>query len=405
MAVTGEEITREVIAVGRIAAVPTLLQVLCEITGMGFAAVAHVTEDSWTACAVLDNIQFGLCVGGQLDVNTTLCIESRAARAPIVIDHASDDPRYCNHHTPRLYKIESYVSVPIILNDGRYFGNLCAIDPRPAQVSDPRVLSMFVRFANLIAMQLQSDLDHQKDRSELLDERASGELREQFIAILGHDLRNPLQAFFAGCDVLARKVTDPTALHIVTRMRSHAQRMSAMINDVLDFARSKLGNDFGVRVAQVDGIDKALVSVVQEIRDANVGRSIEAAIDVHRPVCCDLGRVQQLASNLLANAISHGTAQVPIKFSAGIADHALIISVSNGGEPIAPEHLDKIFTPFWRSSTSAHRGGLGLGLHICEQIVRAHGGTIAVTSSHNEGTRFTASLPCLLDGQSHGTGG
>ena len=108
--------------------VPLLLEVLCETTGMGFSAVARVTDKSWTLCAVKDLINFGLEPGGQLELETTLCIEAKRARSAIVIEHASQDPRYHNHHTPRFYKIESYVSVPIVLSDGQYFGNLCAIE-------------------------------------------------------------------------------------------------------------------------------------------------------------------------------------------------------------------------------------------------------------------------------------
>jgi len=145
--------------------------VVCQITGMGFAAVARVTDNTWTACAVQDDVEFGLKPGGQLDVQTTPCIESRAARAPVVIDHASQDPVYCNHHTPRLYKIESYISVPIVLQSGEYFGNLCAIDPRPARVSDPKIVSMFTLFAELISLQLQSEGKRNAADSALLTER------------------------------------------------------------------------------------------------------------------------------------------------------------------------------------------------------------------------------------------
>ena len=126
---------------GRISAVPSLLRLICQNTGMGFAAVARVTDGTWTACAVQDDIEFGLVPGGQLDVHTTLCSEARAARQPVVIDHASQDPVYRDHHTPRLYNIESYISVPIVLPNGDYFGNLCAIDPRPRVVSDPRTVT------------------------------------------------------------------------------------------------------------------------------------------------------------------------------------------------------------------------------------------------------------------------
>lgn len=132
-----EDLASEVTAVGRMQAVPALLKFICQTTGMGFAVVARVTHDSWTACAVQDDIQFGLTAGSSLDVSTTLCKEVYALRQPIVIDHASIDPTFSKHQTPRLYGIESYISVPIVRADGAYFGNLCAVDPEPRKVSDP----------------------------------------------------------------------------------------------------------------------------------------------------------------------------------------------------------------------------------------------------------------------------
>ena len=388
-----EDLAQSVAAVGRIDAVPTLLKVLCDITGMGFAVVARVTDESWTACAVRDDIHFGLEPGAQLDVLTTLCAESRAARAPIVIEHASQDPRYCSHVVPLLHKIESYVSVPIILSDGSYFGNLCALDPNPAKVAEARILSMFEEFAALIALQLDHQRLHDQEHRALLDERAAGELREQFIAILGHDLRNPLHAVYASGDLLEHKLTDPALLTIASRIKTNVRRMYALIDDVLDFARGRLGGGIGVELTDVDNINIALADVVHELQDSQPDLQILADISVGRSVRCELRRVQQIASNLLNNALTHGRPYSPIKISAKVDEHDLILEVWNAGEPIPAESLDKIFEPFWRHSVSASRNGLGLGLHICSQIVRAHAGQISVTSTREQGTRFTARLP------------
>jgi hypothetical protein len=97
-------IQRDVEAISRISAVPSMLRLVCDQTGMGFAAATRVDDDSWTACAVLDKINFGLKPGAQLDVASTLCFEARAAREPVVFDHASTHPVYCKHHTPKLYR-------------------------------------------------------------------------------------------------------------------------------------------------------------------------------------------------------------------------------------------------------------------------------------------------------------
>ena len=398
---TAEDIARDLAAVGKLDAVPTLLEVLCEITGMRFAAVARVTETTWTACVVKDDINFGLQPGGQLDLESTLCIESKRAGAPIVIEQASTDPRYCNHHTPLLYKIESYVSVPIVLSNGRYFGNLCAIDPAPAQVADPKIINMFKRFASLIAMQLDSEIARQQDKSELQDAQAANELREQFIAILGHDLRNPLQAVYSAGVLLEKKVADPALKSVAARIRVSVNRMSSLINDVLDFARARLGEGMGIRIAEVENIDAGLNAVVREFQDGQPDRQILASISVTRAVRCDLGRVQQVASNLIGNALKHGAPHGPVKVSARAEESELVLDVWNSGEPIPPENIGKICEPFWRQSSSGNREGLGLGLYICSQIVSAHGGRLTVTSSQEQGTNFTARLPLDADHLDH----
>ena len=390
---SAEDIAQDVSAVNRVEAIPTLLEVLCETTGMRFAAVARVTEKTWTACVVKDDINFGLKSGGQLDLETTLCIESKRSNEAIVIEHASADSRYCNHHTPKIYKIESYVSVPIVLSNGRYFGNLCAIDPAPAKVADPKIVGMFKRFAALVAMQLDSEMARQQDQTALRDAHADNELREQFIAILGHDLRNPLQAVYSAGVLLEKKLTDQALQRVAGRIKINVKRMSSLINDVLDFARGKLGEGMGVQIREVDDMDGGLRAVVTEFQDGQPERQIVANISVTRKVRCDLGRVQQVASNLIGNALKHGAPQSMVKVSARAEDSDFVFDVWNSGEPIAPENLDKICEPFWRQSTTGNREGLGLGLYICSQIVRAHGGTLSVTSTAEDGTHFTARLP------------
>jgi signal transduction histidine kinase len=401
---TLEEIARDVFAVSKIEAVPTLLEVLCDTTGMRFAAVARVTESTWSACVVKDGIGFGLKPGDQLDLESTLCIESKRSNEPIVIEHASADPRYCSHHTPRIYKIESYVSVPIVLANGRYFGNLCAIDPAPAKVADPKIISMFTRFAALIAMQLEGEMARQQDQTALRHARAANELREQFIAILGHDLRNPLQAVYSAGVLLEKRLTDPALQGVAGRIRVNVKRMSSLINDILDFARGRLGEGMGVQIKEVDDMDAGLNAVVREFQDGQPERQILTNISVTRKVRCDLGRVQQVASNLIGNALKHGAPQGPVKVSASAEDSEFILDVWNAGEPIAPESIDKICEPFWRQSNTGNREGLGLGLYICSQIVRAHGGTLSVTSNEASGTHFTARLPLDSDRLHQNTG-
>ena len=148
--------------IGSIAAVPTILDVVCRTTGMGFAAVARVTETRWVACRVHDDIAFGLKPGGELRVESTICHEIREKRTPVVINHVAEDKEYCGHPTPAEYGFQSYISMPILLPDGTFFGTLCAIDPKPAKLDAPEVVATFRMFADLIAFHIDA---HQRAAS------------------------------------------------------------------------------------------------------------------------------------------------------------------------------------------------------------------------------------------------
>ena len=133
-----------------------ILEQVCEATGMGFAAVARVTEDRWIACQVLDKIEFGLDPGDELDIKTTICNDIRECGRAIVIDSVADNPEWRMHHTPMLYGFESYASFPILLADGSFYGTLCAIDPGPRGVGAPEVIALLQSYAERVAAILSS---------------------------------------------------------------------------------------------------------------------------------------------------------------------------------------------------------------------------------------------------------
>jgi signal transduction histidine kinase len=384
-----QDIASHIAAIGRVDAVPTLLKVLCEMTGLRFAAVARVEGSTWTAYGVRDDLSFGVQPGDELAFMASLGFDSRAARLPIIFEQAGADPIPRGHS---FRSIKSFISVPIIVGS-EHFGMLCALDSNPITLREPRIVSMFKAFAALIASELEQHSFREREKSALLDERATNELREQFIAILGHDLRNPVHAVFAGGELLERRLTDPAQRMIASRIKTHARRMSSLINDVLDFARGRLGGGIGLALADVDNLTEGLTSVIEELQVAQPDCRILSHIDVSHSVPCDLGRLQQVASNLLGNALTHGRPGSPIKITAITDEHDLVLEVWNAGLPIPPESIGKIFEPFWRNSVSPNRNGLGLGLHICSQIVRAHHGQISVTSTAEQGTSFTVRLP------------
>lgn len=386
-------ITDDIAAISRIGAVPLILRVACQSTGMGFAALARVTDEQWTACAVQDDIGIGLKVGDSLDANTTLCNEARLARKPVAFDNAGEHPHYRDHPAPKIYGLQSFISVPIVRKDGTYFGNLCALDPKPRRVSDERSVGMFQLFAELIAAQLDSEERVEVSQAALRDAQAVAELREQFIAVLGHDLRDPLSAVAVSAELLIRRPEEPTAARVGQRLLKTARRMALLIDDVMDFARGRLGSGLGVHPAPVADLGDALRSVIEDLRESHPGRVVVDTVAIDAPFVCDMKRVQQLLSNLLANALTHGAVDRPVEVKASVDADQLTLVVRNKGEPIAPESLCRLFEPYWRGAHTSAAGGLGLGLYICSQIVKGHGGTLDVTSAADGTTTFTARIP------------
>lgn len=223
-------------------------------------------------------------------------------------------------------------------------------------------------------------------------ERGNAELREQFIAVLGHDLRNPLAAINAAVRILRKEVQTDKSSSVLDMMQGSVVRMSGLIDNVMDFTRGRLGGGIAVHKTDMETLAAVLEHVIDELRSANSASIIETDIMLQGMVFCDAGRIGQLLSNLLGNAISHGAAELPILVSASIRDGVFEIYVANGGKRIAEAAQGRLFQPFFRGDAGPNQQGLGLGLHIASEIARAHDGRIVVSSSDEE-TRFTFSMP------------
>jgi signal transduction histidine kinase len=379
-------------AVSRIDAVPTILDVVCRVTGMGFSAIARVTEDRWIACAVRDEINFGLAPGDELQIKTTICNEIRQSGNLVVIDHVAEDDCFRDHHTPRQYGFQSYISVPIRRPGGQFFGTLCAIDPRPARINTPETIGTFKLFADLIGFHLDAQDRLTASEAALLDARQAAELREQFIAVLGHDLRNPLASIDAGARMLLRTPLDAKTSALVELMQKSVARMAGLISNVLDLARGRLGGGIQLNCTIDAKLGDALNQVVAELRTASPDRMIETDFVLNQPVTGDSARIAQLFSNLLANALTHGDPQGPVRCQARVDGEVFELSVANQGPAIPAEQMDRLFQPFTRAWARTGEQGLGLGLYIASEIARAHAGTLQVTSTPEE-TCFTLRMP------------
>ena len=232
-----------------------------------------------------------------------------------------------------------------------------------------------------------------KAEAEAKAQREAAVLREQFIAVLGHDLRNPVAAIGAGIGILQRREQLSTkASAILAEMNSSVARASDLIDNVLDLARGSLGGGLVLQRNADAPLTPVLTQVIAEMGVIAPGRHIETKIKIEEPVCCDRGRLGQLASNLLSNAVTHGEKAQPIRFEAFTVNGRFELSVANAGVPIPEEVLPRLFQPFFRGDVRASRNGLGLGLFIASEIAKAHFGELEVTSSAKE-TRFRFAMP------------
>ena len=224
--------------------------------------------------------------------------------------------------------------------------------------------------------------------------RYSGETdryRDQFVGILGHDLRSPLAAITAGAALLARAADDdPRQARVASRILNSAQRMERMIADFLDLTRMRLGGTIPLKPGHTD-LHQVCQEVVLEFQASHPDRVVHFESRGGVTGQWDADRLAQVVSNLVGNAIQHG-ANAPVTVVASGTDEGVTLTVHNQGDPIPPHAQAKIFEPLARGSSEPTHN-LGLGLFIARAIVIAHGGDICVHSGEQSGTTFEVTLP------------
>jgi two-component system sensor histidine kinase/response regulator len=224
-------------------------------------------------------------------------------------------------------------------------------------------------------------------------------LNEMFVGILGHDLRNPLAAMIMGTAWLQRQITDEDQMHTLRQMMVAGHRMTEMIEQLLDLTRARLAGGLGLSLVRKHlDVGELVERAVDELRATNPDREIVIESDGDCTTWGDPDRLLQLFSNLVGNALHHGTRGVPISLSIAGGEREIVIRIRNGGV-IPPELLPAIFEPFrGRTNGSSRPGGLGLGLFISQQISTAHDGDIGVESVSTSGmVVFTVRLPRRRD--------
>lgn len=225
-----------------------------------------------------------------------------------------------------------------------------------------------------------------------------GQSKERFLAILGHDLRTPLGAIITSTGFMLDTTKETGELGepyltLVTRIASSAGRMNQMVADLLDFTRTRFGDSIPIVRAEMD-VNKMVHDVALEVGASYPTRTIQVETSGALQGKWDAARLAQALTNLIGNAVQHGADKSPIKVAAAGASNEVVISVQNEGPAIPEEQFGEIFEAVKHATPADPRDEhLGLGLYIVDKIVTAHGGSVDVRSTREEGTIFSVHLP------------
>jgi two-component system, sensor histidine kinase and response regulator len=218
-------------------------------------------------------------------------------------------------------------------------------------------------------------------------------LNEMFVGILGHDLRNPLGAIVTGAHLLDAQLTDAGQVRTLRRMIGAADRMTRMIEQLLDLTRARLGGglDCTSNTGRIDLVE-LLHRTVDELRGGQPEHDVLVEAEPDLFTTGDSDRLLQLFSNLIGNALQHGTPGARVQVQVTGAERQLLVRIHNPGH-IPAEVLPTLFDPFRTRQRASRSAGLGLGLYIAQQIASSHGGSISIQSSESAGTTFSVQLP------------
>lgn len=221
--------------------------------------------------------------------------------------------------------------------------------------------------------------------------------RQLFLAILGHDLHNPLTAIRMSAQLVSRTNTDLMSIEALSMIGTESEAMIKLVRDMIDFSSTWLGSAMPLNREPVD-LQMLCHEVVDGFRATHPQRALHFNPRGDLSVNWDAGRIRQVVSNLLGNAFQHGSPDGQVELSAASEGSIVVLSVHNEGVPIPPEALPTLFDPLVRHGTvesvlQRAPGSIGLGLYIVREIVNAKGGTITVASTAQQGTTFTVRIP------------
>lgn len=339
--------------------------------------------------------------------NTPIFAPTFSGEGVVRLDDVKQDPRYGtmspHHGMPKGHlPVASYLAVPVVSRTGPVIGGLFFGHSAPARFTEQherigRVLANHASLAIDNARMFQAAREGEERQARLVGELEHAvRFSEMFVGILGHDLRNPLSAITTAASVVLSRSDSDRVAKPVSRILSSADRMSRMIDQILDFTRVRLGG--GIPLSR-KAVDLAAVCrvVLDELRDeGDEDRQARLVLRGDTRGEWDEDRLAQLLSNLAGNALQHRPPGTKVTICIdGSLPHQVTLSVENSGT-VPAELLPVIFEPLRGREGGKREGssGLGLGLYISQQIALAHGGSIRVDSEPGaDHTRFYVELP------------
>ena len=268
---------------------------------------------------------------------------------------------------------------------------LCDFTYQPVRAADGGVDGILT-----LAVDVTEQVRLRREAERLAEEeRTRRDFEQHLIGIVSHDLRNPLSAILLGLQVLLRREgLDARTVQTLVRLHASTERAVRMVRDLLDFTQARLGGGLKIERVPLD-LHTLVRGVVEEFQLTHAERELRLEQDGDGHGQWDEDRIAQLLGNLVANALKYSPADTPIRVRGGGDEGGVWLQVHNGGAPIAPEALSRLFQPLQRAVEGSDKAGrsVGLGLYIVEQIARAHGGDVQVRSCAPEGTTFTVRLP------------
>jgi len=369
--------------------VAALLRVVCDISGLGVATVAEVTEQRWIACAVEDRIAFGLQPGAELDLESTLCNHVRSSHDAVIISDVTQNPTYCDHPAPGLYGWKSYLSVPVFRPNGTFFGTLCAFDPQPAPRLEQRpVIDTLDGFARLLGELLAREEQRREASPGARGDRDLTPLREQLLVLLEEDLQRPLQA-------LAKEASADAAQ--AQRWQAEAQRLAERSAATADFVRVRLGHGLPLKLTLVEGVNERLTNLLATLQarfpDQTLGSELP---ELPAAVRLDLPRLLQAMGALLEWVASRNPAGGTLLLRGELDERCYRLAVESRTAVVDPGSLSQVFQTALTEATPEQPARLELSLYLAQEVARGHGGSL-VARQENGRLRFILTLPTALD--------